>query len=550
MTLGPSHAPRLDLDPLPLSRPTAAARGRLSIHGLSSPPAVIAAVIALATAIALLAALNRSFELDEGYTFLILNGHPRIAWPADIFTRPDIAHWFAGTSSFGRMSADLKAYDVHPPLWFVVAQLWRHAVGPGLLAARLLSVALMAGSLVLVARLARRCRAPVGLTVAITALSYAVLYTGATVRMYPLANVLLLAGALALVRALEPRDDRDETRRPVLWAALAGLAFGLGTATHLFAVFPASALALVAATHWLARRRHAALLVAGLAALPAVVWAASYHLVQQTHDWQFAPFGAGSMLARIAERYAAALFGGTPLYVPDALRVPVTALFGALLLTALALAALGVRQLVRDTPGRIVLAGTVAMPVALFAVGAAVGKETVELRYLVYGLPFLAMFLARGWHTQRVAPRMAGTLIAAAFLAAQLAGAIAMPFAHMTQQAARPAVAQIARLWQPGSLLLLPQAADTSGMTLDYAYEAPSDWPMLLVTADQDPAALLRAVAGRPRVFAILLADAAGSAALDRAHAILARGGWRSAGSPGADQTRLGYAWEMLLPPR
>ena len=196
------------------------------------------------------------------------------------------------------------------------------------------------------------------------------------------------------------------------------------------------------------------------------------------------------------------------------------------------------------------LAGTLAMPVALFAVGAAVGKETVELRYLIYGLPFLAMFLARGWREQRVAPRAAGALLAVAFLAAQLAGAVAMPFAHMTQQAARPAIAQIARLWQPGSMLLLPQAADTSGMTLDYAYEAPPDWPMLLVTADQDPAALLRAVAGRPRVFVILLADAAGTAALDRAHAILARAGWRSAGSPGADDTRLGYPWEELLPPR
>ena len=507
-------------------------------------------MIALATAIAVWAALHRSFELDEGYTYLILNGQPRIVWPQGVFTRPQIAHWFAGASSFARISADLKTYDVHPPLWFDLEELWRRAVGPDLLAARLLSVALMAASLVLVARLARACRAPVALTVAINALSYAVLYTGATVRMYPLANVLLLAGTLALLRALAPRAGPDATPRPVLFAALAGLAFGLGTATHLFVVFPALALGLVAAGAWLARRRYAEVLVAALAALPAILWAASFYLVQQTHDWQFAPFGVGSMLVRIAQRYAAALFGGTPLYVPHPLQVPVTGLLGLLLLAALAVAALGLTRLVRDVPGRIVLAGTLAMPAALFAVGAAVGKETVELRYLIYGLPFLAMFLAHGWREQRVVPRAAGALLAVAFLAAQLAGAVAMPFAHMTQQAARPAIAQIALLWQPGSLLLLPQASDTSGMTLDYGYEAPPDWPMLLVRADQDPAALLRAVAGRPRVFVILLADAAGTAALDRAHAILARAGWRSGGSPGADDTRLGYPWEVLLPPR
>ena len=198
-------------------------RGRPSILVRSSPAAVIGGVIALATAIAVWAALNRSFELDEGYTYLILNGQPRIAWPADVFTRPQIAHWFAGTSSFARISADLKAYDVHPPLWFYLEELWRRAVGPDLLAARLPSVALMAGSLVLVARLARQCRAPVALTVAINALSYAVLYTGATVRMYPLANVLLLAGTLALLRALAPHAGPDGTPRPVLWAALAGL---------------------------------------------------------------------------------------------------------------------------------------------------------------------------------------------------------------------------------------------------------------------------------------------------------------------------------------
>ena len=544
------HAPRLDLHPPPLSRPTAAAgrgvRGRLCILGLSSPAAVIAGLIALATGIAVCAALSRSFELDEGYTYLILNGRPRIAWPAGVFARPQIAHWFAGTSSVAQISADLKTYDVHPPLWFYLEELSRRAVGPGLLPARLLSVALMAGCLVLVARLARACRAPVALTVAINALAYAVLYTGATVRMYPLANLLLLAGTLALLRALAPNG----ARRPMLFAALAGLAFGLGTATHLFVVFPALALGLVAAGVWLARRRYAEVLVAALAALPAILWAASYYLVQQTHDWQFVPFGVGSMLGQIAQRYAAALFGGTPLYVPRALQLPVTALLGGLLLAALGAAALGLPRLVRDVPGRIVLAGTLAMPAALFTVGAAVGKETVELRYLIYGLPFLAMFLARGWREQGVMPRAAGALLAVAFLAAQLAGAVAMPFAHMTQQAARPAIAQIALLWQPGSLLLLPQAADTSGMTLDYAYEAPPDWPMLLITADQDPAALLRAVEGRPRLFVILLADAAGTAALDRAHAILAQAGWRSAGSPGADDTRFGYPWEVLLPPR
>ena len=76
------------------------------------------------------------------------------------------------------------------------------------------------------------------------------------------------------------------------------------------------------------------------------------------------------------------------------------------------------------------------MPAALFAVGAAVGKETVEPRYLIYGLPFLAMFFARGWREQRMVPQSVCALLAVAFVSAQLVGAFAMLFAHMTEQAA------------------------------------------------------------------------------------------------------------------
>ena len=513
------------------------------------PRVSVAAIVAAAVLLAIAAATARSFELDEGYTYLILNGEPRIQWPAGVFARADIAHWFTGAAPLARISADLVAYDVHPPLWFYFEAGWRHLVGPGLLAGRLLSVAIMAAGLILTARVARLCRAPVPLTLAITAFSYAVLYTGATVRMYPFANALLLAGTLALLHALAPRGQGAGKWRPLLWAAGAGLAFGLGTASHLFVVFPAVALGAVAAIALLRRRRVAEVLVAAVAALPPILWAASYYAVQQTHDWQFAPFSTGGMLMRIAERYGAALFGGTPVYVPHALAGPVSALLGLLLLTALAVAAGAARRLLRDVAGRMVLAGTLVMPTTLFVVGAADGKETVELRYLIYGLPFLAMFLARGWREQRIVPRRARTALAAAFVGAQLVGAVAMPFAHMTQQAARPAMAQIGRLWQPGALLMLPQATDTSGMTLDYAYEAPQGWPMLLMTADETPARVLQAVTGRPRIFLIRIADADGTVALARTRAILQAAGWRSAGSPGADETRLGVAWEEMVPP-
>jgi hypothetical protein len=510
-----------------------------------SPSAIVAAAVLIAVA----AAAARSFELDEGYTYLILNGEPRILWPRGVFMRADIAHWFAGTAPLARISADLVTYDVHPPLWFYVEAGWRHLVGPGLLAARLLSVSIMAAELVLTARVARLCRAPVLLTLAITAFSYAVLYTGATVRMYPFANALLLAGTLALLHTLPPRALGAGKWRSSLWAGAAGLEFGLGTASHLFVVFPSVALGIVAALSLLRQRRFVEVMVAVVAALPPILWAASYYAEQQTHDWQFAPFSVGGMLLRIAERYGAALFGGTPVYVPHAFARPVSALFGLLLLTALAIAATAARRMLRDVTGWMVLVGTLVMPVTLFIVGAVDGKETVELRYLIYGLPFLAMFLARGWREQRLVTRRARTALAAAVVGAQLVGAAAMPFAHMTQQAARPAMAEIGELWQPGALLLLPQATDTSGMTLDYAYEAPPDWPMLLMTADESPTGVLRAVAGRPRIFLILIADADGSAALARTRAILQAAGWHSAGSPGADETRLGVAWEEYIPP-
>jgi len=49
---------------------------------------------------------------------------------------------------------DLRAGDVHPPLYFWALDVWRQVFGPSWFAARALSVLLTLGTLILLARLA------------------------------------------------------------------------------------------------------------------------------------------------------------------------------------------------------------------------------------------------------------------------------------------------------------------------------------------------------------------------------------------------------------
>lgn len=516
-------------------RPPAAGTARW----LDGPIAMLAVLLAAAVLLSLNAAL-RSVELDETYSLVLLSGHPRVDWPAGAFTWADAAPWFAGGSKLSAIAADLRQHDVHPPIWFYAMAAWLDLAGPGLFSARLFSILLTLVNLGLVAAIARRCGAPVAASCAMASASFAVLYTGSTVRMYPLALLFLLLGTWALLHAV----GAARGGRVLAGAALAGVCFGLGAATHMLILFPCIALCGVAAAGLLARRRLTALAVLALAPLPFLAWAASFFLVQDRRDWQFPPFHFAQAVYRIAQNYAAAVFGGTPLYADGRYQLLLSALLALVLAAAVAAAATGARGMLRHAEGRVVLVGTALMPATLFLLGLAFDRQVSEPRYMVYSMPFLAIFLARGLRDQAVLPRRAAAGLFGCVFALQCAGAAALPFARATQQDARPTIREIAGTWQPGSLLLLPEAADTTGMTVTYVFEAGPDWPMHLVRRDEPADALLPLVAGRPRVFLVTFGDEVGTQAIAAARDILRRNGWRDTGARSGVVGKRGQIWE------
>ena len=499
-------------------------------------PAILLALILLLV----LDAALRSFELDEGYSLVMLSGFPRVHWPDGVFTRMDVASWFTRGDRLSDIAANLRTYDVHPPVWFFAETAWRGLVGPSLFGARLFSVLLTALNFGLLAAIARRCNAPLALTCAIAFLSYAMLYTGSTVRMYPLALLFLLLGSWALLAALQAtRNDRV-----VAATALAGACFGLGAATHMLILFPCITLCGTAAVTLLARRRFAAVGVLALAPLPFLAWAASFFLVQGRRNWQFPPFHLAQAIIHIAQDYAVAVLGGTPLYVEGRYQLLLSAMLALVLTAAVTLAAAGARGMLRQAQGRIVLVGAVIMPMTLFMLGLAFHRQVSEPRYMVYSMPFLAIFLARGLRDQILLPGRAAIGLVGCVLALECASAVALPFARATQQDARPTIREIAQDRQPGSILLLPQAADTTGMTVDYAFEAKPGWPMHLVRRDEQTNVLLPLIAGRPRVFLITFGDGVGKQAIAAARRILRRNGWRNTGAHSEVTGKRGQVWE------
>nr|WP_321983829.1 hypothetical protein [uncultured Lichenicoccus sp.] len=501
-------------------------------------------VVVLLLTLLLDAALTRSFELDEGYSFLLLDGMPRLHWPSGLFTRPDVAGWFMQSAPIRAIPGSLRRFDVHPPVWFMLAWCWRHAVGPGLVAARCLSVLLTLINLTVFWRIALLCRIPAALASALAFLCYAMVYTGTTVRMYPLGLLFLLSGVLALLHLLQtPRGARG-----IALAATAGLCFGLGAATHMLVVFPGMMMSAAAAVVLLRRRHPAAVAVLVAAPLPFVAWAASYFLVQDRRNWQFPPFHPLPMLRRVLQDAAGAIVGGTPLWFDGVARLVVGAGLALLVMAALSLAAASVVRQRRDPRTWILALGAVAMPCVLYGLGAVFQRQSSEPRYMLYSIPFLALLLAQGFR-QALLPRPVAAALLVALLGGELVGTIGLVAAPDLQQPARRAMAEIARHWQSGALVLLPEAKDTSGMTVDYAYEAPPDWPLALMRQGETASHLRPLLRDRPIIFMVVLADDAGRRAIRDVRRILAAEGWRESGSPDAHVSRQGQVWTSFRRP-
>lgn len=393
----------------------------------------------LAGAAALIAAAwLRGAEYDEQYTLFLTAGTPRPAWPDTPFQAGAVAALQAGHANLAGIAHDLRATDVHPPLYFWVIALWRDVFGPGLFAARLFSVACGTISLGLVARIARRSAIPEDLAVALTLGCYGFAYTSAIARGFAPAEMLTLAGVLLLT-----------ARRP----ALAGAAFGAACASNYLAVFVA------VAACGTARAWRALAMAAPFLALDAWFFAAQHG----ARPDQFPPFALGASAIRLSEYQVAAVFGGLPLYSPA---------IGGLAVGAGAIALL--YRIATARPSRPVLAAAGAPPIGLLLLGAAFDNTPIELRYLSFGLPFVALLAApRGSRL--------GNLALPIVLTVQAAGIAGLLLAPGTMQPARAAATQAARFVSTSTLALLPAGNDGVGIPGAFGIEAPPTLDLLLV---------------------------------------------------------------------
>ena len=506
------------------------------------------AALAVGAAVLLATAALRGAEYDENYTLLLAAGTARPAWPSGVFTVGGARAVFDGHASLAGIARDLRATDVHPPLYFWLVALWRWLVGPSLFAVRLLSALCGVAALALVGAIARRARVPPALAILLTVGCYGFAYTGAIARGFALPQALSLAGVWLALTAILPLRSRPEPARgggALLFAA--GVLLGAATLANYLAVFvavavlfwlltfrrrrpgtPSSCLRKQASTHaqdgWPMCRRFAAPLGFALW-LPADLW---FYVAQRgSRPGQYPPFSLGS-LPRLAQYAAANIFGGLPLYVDGALRavVVVTLAFIALLLVTLILWRF---RRIATPPARTLFAlAAIAPPTGVLLLGIMLGQTPIELRYLAFATPFVALLLAGALASLPMRSRVSLTAAIAIVQTAALQGLMTR---QETMQPARATVIAAAALVQDG-VVLLPRGNDGVGVVGAFLNEAPTSLRVAIVEA-ADPAATLRTRAGDARrvVLALIGVDASSRETVNALRAAFAdQPCWRRAG--------------------
>jgi len=393
----------------------------------------------------------RAPEYDEAYSIFLTAGHARPAWPNGIFAAGSVRYLFAGHAGFGQIAHDLRGGDVHPPLYFWMLDAWRYAAGPSWFAARLLSVLFTLAALWFLGRVAAAVDTPVFPTLFLALLSYGFAYTGVVARGFALAQMLDIAGVFLLLRSAQTRH----------WAlALAGgAAFGAACFTNYLALFTAAATLFGLL---LARPRRFAPAVAGfLPFLPGCAW--FYAAQSQSRAGQFQVFSEPHALALLAKDSGAAVFGGLPLYAGH-LGPAVASALGALFIICLGFV---MRRRHPYAPAFALL--SLATPCGLFALGVIFGNTPIEIRYLAFSTPFLALLLAAAL------PRP----LLGVMLTVQACAIAGLAFAPATMQpqglAARAAAAY------PGALVLVPYGNDGVGIPGPFIAMAPDDMRILLL---------------------------------------------------------------------
>ena len=511
-------------------------------------PVLLAAGLAL-----VLAAGLRGAEYDEQYTLFLTAGAARPDWPADAFPAGEVRRLQAGHAGFAAIAHDLRATDVHPPLYFWTIAAWRWPAGGSLIAARMASVLCSLAALGMVAAIARISGIPPVSAVLLTLGCYGFVYTGTIARGFALAQLLTLAGVAALLWA---------ERRPSVRFALAGggllgaatfsnyLAGFVGGAALLWALLPVPPRVgargagtvhpsldplpqgegeVAAALPMAPRRRcprRAIAAVAGFAVwLPADLW---FFLAQRhSRPGQFAAFDAVSATMQLAASFAANLLGGLPRYLHDGADQGVAASLAVLLIALAGLTVWRWRRIATPGPRLLLTMAAAAPALGLLLLGCVFDSTPIELRYLAFTMPFVGLLLAGMFATL---PRRAGHALCGLVLAIQTLSLIGLMTRQETMQPARASATAAAALVGDG-VVLLPRGNDGVGIVGAFAIEARPALRLMVVGRDATATAIRARAGPFPRVVLALLGqDADSRATLTVMRAAFADPCWRKAG--------------------
>ncbi|MFO1027146.1 MAG: glycosyltransferase family 39 protein [Acetobacteraceae bacterium] len=440
-------------------------------------PSRVLAVLTFAVVVLTTAAWLRSPEYDEQYTLFLAGGTARPQWPEAPIQAAEVVALQAGHADLATVAADLRRVDVHPPLYFWTVSIWRACVGASLLAARLFSVLCGVAALVIVSAIAVRCGIRPIPAMLLTLGCYGFVYTSIIARGFALAQALTLGGVWMLTK-----------RRTNTSLVAAGVLFGAATSCNYLSVFVGAALGLLV-RDWR--------LLAGAApflALDGWFFAAQHG----ARHGQFPSFSLTAALTRLVAYQVAGLFGGLPLYADGVLRGAIAGGVGLLALCLL-VAIVATRPWMAGPNLRLLTVAAIAPAVGLLSLGLAFNNTPIELRYLCFGLPYIALLAA--WACQQHAAKPAWSrLFFAPMGRGRAAWPLALPYAvgavqcaaiaglvlaPATMQPARSAARAIAALGgkpDAATIVLLPRGNDGVGIVGAFGREVPATLRLLIIS--------------------------------------------------------------------
>lgn len=457
-------------------------------------------LLPIAVPVLVAGAVLRGAEYDEQYTLFLTGQVVRPDWGDAIFPASAVAALQTPAFDPVGLAHALRTTDVHPPLYFWLVAAWRMLAGGDLLAARSLSVICALGSLLMVVLLACRHGVRPLPAMALTLGCYGFVYTGGIARGFALAILLTLAGAVLLGRP-----------RPLA----AGLALGAACCANYLAVFAAAGYLVGRAA--VLPRPVAVLTRVGIGMAPFLALDLWFFLAQRgSRPDQFPPFDLLGSLPRLLRYMVANVLGGLPLYFPPP--------WGAVVAVVLTILAVGLAvvmlPMVRRHPA--LLGAAMAPPLGLLALGLVFDNTPIELRYLSFSIPFVAILLAGA--LDRFPPWALATL-----LLIQAASLTGLMLGRETRQPAQEA-ARAAAILATGGVVLIPFGNDGVGIPGAFGIEAPPALRLLVVRASDDPDDLRARIADERRVvIAALAQDDASRAAIPVMRAATQGTCWRRA---------------------